>query len=204
MQIQVRIDDRDLRRGLQALGPRMGGVLAKSLNRTAFEIRDAEGAEASQSFEFAGPSTRAFMASPRAFVFEGATTSKLQVSLHPREKAERLLADHVFGATVTADERRLKVGDAVAVPVGVKVSSRGRVAPSQTPAGVLRRKKGFIAGKALLGVTGRGKSRTVRVLYALTERFTLPKRFDFFGVARNTAERQFPIKAREEFNKLRV
>ena len=131
MQIQVRIDDREIQRSLQRIGPAMGGVLAQSLNRTAFELLDAERAGVEQSFEFAGASTRAFMAGRGSFRFDAARPTKLEVRLYPREKTESLLIEHVAGATIGPDKRRLLVGERFAIPVEVRRGARGKVPASR-------------------------------------------------------------------------
>ena len=55
------------------------------MNATAFEIREAEGAQVAKVFEFKGSSTKSFLASPKSFLFNKATERKLSVRIEVEE-----------------------------------------------------------------------------------------------------------------------
>ncbi len=176
-------------------------VLAKGLNRTVFEMRDAETAHVGKVFEFAGPSTRSFLTkssgSGQAFRFSLAKPDRLEASLQPAPGTARLLEPHAFGDTIRGgDEKRLTIEGQIATPVAAKRSARGRVGK--------RRGRAFVAGRAVLQRVGKGARSTVKVLFALVPQAKLAPRFDFERVARDTAQRVLAQKVREEFAKIRL
>jgi hypothetical protein len=194
---------RDLARASDAIVRR---VMPKAINRTAFEILDAERTEAAHSFMFAGPATRTYLAGRGSFRFDGATADKLEARITPRqqERAQAILAKQQRGATVTpGQDESIEAGGMLAIPVGARRGARGRVRSSELPGALLRKGgRGYIRGRALL-VRNR-RTGDVRVMYALAPRVTIPARFDFYRVARETALREFPRKASEEFAKARL
>lgn len=198
-------DDREVQRALKDL--RRTGipkVSAGALNRTAFEILEAEREHVGRIFDFAGPSTRQFLAD-RGFRFKKATPSRQRVEIFPREKTGELLADHFSGAIFSASEgKHLAFGGKLAVPIGVKRGKRGRIPKRQRPSEVVKPgRKGFVSrsGRAIL--ERRGK-RQIRVLFALTKSARVRPTFKFFEVAFKTARKVFPSKVAREFEKLRL
>jgi len=175
-------------------------VTADALNSTAFEIREAEGAQVAKVFEFKSSSTKSFLASEKSFLFNKATERKLSVRIFPRDKANSLLLIHEEGGSVSVpDERTLKLGTKVAIPVGVRVNARGRVPKGQTPGELVTSRKGFVNRRqtAVLQPQARG----VVVAYALIDAFRDRPRLKFTTTAFETAKKQFPIKAQRALDK---
>lgn len=200
--IRLSIDDRDLRRSFRRLADReMPRVAAAALNKTAFDVLDAEKAHAKSVFEFAGSATERFLSGAGSFGFEKATPSKLVVSIGPAKKAEQILAPHQAGSTLTpASPKRLVIEGQLATPVteggriapaGARVTARGRVRKG-------RRGKRFIVGRAVLERTRAG----VKLIFALSPRFQLKPRFEFYRVAEQTARLVFSDKLRREIARL--
>lgn len=200
---------------------------AKAINRVMFDAREAEGAHVSRIFDFAGPNTRRFIS--EGFRFNKARPSRLRADLFPLRKSANVLDEHVFGNPFTArDGGRLSFtapdGPKLAVPIGVKRTSRGTVRRGQKPSELVtpdeigrlragqRKRRGevnsgrraFLAksGKAIL-IPVRKRSRKVRVLYALVDRARVPRTFRFFEVFERVARKQLPRKVDQEFRKLR-
>lgn len=195
MNITVSIDTREFEAAAKRLGPRIGAAMAKALNRTAFELRDAESAETRKSFTLRRLRP--------GFKFDGATAQRLEVVFRPQEQTEHYLAQHVAGGTVSPGEgpERLTVGGEFAVPVGIQLGPRGRVPERRAPAALLKAKRGFIAKGVLFERRGRRKARENVALYALVPQIRLDPRFAFYTTAKRTAQVQFPIKARQEFDR---
>ena len=201
-------DDREVQRALRDL--RRTGVpkvSAGALNRTAFEVLEAEREHVGRIFNFAGPSTKKFLAD-RGFRFKKATPTRQQVEIFPREKTGKILEDHfsgeVFGA---AEGERLSFGDQLAIPVEAKRGVRGKVPKRQRPSEVVKPGgRGFVSQsrKAILQRQGRRRRQKVRVLFALTRRAKVSSTFKFFEVAFRKAREVFPAKVRREFEKLRL
>lgn len=218
--VTLEIDDRELRRNLRLLGDHViGRTMAAALNRTAFEVLDAEKSEVKQTFQFASGRTRDFLAGKGAFQFKRATANRLEVDISPRRKTERILRAHQKGAIITGRAgTRLAYRGKLAVPVTARRGPRGRVVTEDLPF-VARRgqsslefKRGsraFVAGRAILQREklkrrrGRTRSKAARVLFALVAVAKLKPVYEFYNVARKTAEREFPRKAVEEFRKVR-
>lgn len=201
-------------------------AMAKALNRTAFEVQDAERREVLSTFAFASSQTRQFLAGRpqgqrgKSFVFDRAKPGKLQVELYPRKKTERILRAHQKGALISGSQGgHLAYRGKLAVPATARRNARGKVIPADLPwnaargRGAIEFKKSsraFIAGRAILQreklTRRRGRrrrSRTARVLFALVSVARLKPVFEFYNTARRTAEREFPGKAKQEFQKMR-
>jgi hypothetical protein len=192
--ITLRLDDREVRRNLRKLTEKeLPKALAKALNRTAFEVLDAEKKEVKSIFDFAGPSTERFLSGKGSFRFDKATPSKLDVAISPRKKTGEILEPHQRGAVLTPKSpRRFVIEGKLATPIEAKRTARGRVRKS--------RAKRFVAGRAVLErVRGR-----VRVAFALSATKKLRQRFDFYRTVQRTAEREFPRKVRSEVEKIRL
>ena len=197
--VRLELDTAAFLRSLKLTEAEVQRAMAKALTRTAFEVRDAEAAEVGRVFEFAGASTREFLAGRRAFRIQGATERRLEASIFPAPKTGAILEPHQKGAVIAAGEPgRLTIEKQLATPVALKRSARGRVRGRRAS------KRTFVAGRAVLQRVGKGARSAVRVLFALVPRAKLEPRFDFYRVARDTAMRQFPQKAREELARVRV
>ncbi len=187
--------------------------MATALNKTAFEILDAEKAHAKHVFTFAGPQTEQFIAGRGSFVFEGATPEKLEVAIQPRAKTGgEILAEHAAGATVTtAGDERLEFAGQLVIPSqreGRIRTARGRVPKALLPAELLKargkrgRTRGYRAGRFIFErVKGQ---REGKLRHVLAPSVKLEPRFDFYRIARETAQRVFPQKARDAFAKIRL
>ncbi len=193
--------DRALQRTLRRLRREEPRIAADTLNRVAFELREAEAKEVERVFEFAGASTQRFLASPRSFVFDKATASNPQVRFMPSRKAGPILADHEGGDTISASQgaKRLVLGDRLAVPIFAKRGARGKVIKGQSLGKVLAPGgRGFVRGdKVWQRATKRfakKSGRSLRLLYVLIPRAFLKPRFKFFEVAEKTAARELPRK----------
>jgi hypothetical protein len=66
--VRIRIDTSEVKNAIQALRKEGPKAIADALNRTAFEILDAEEPEVSGAFKFASPNTEKFLA--RGFAFD--------------------------------------------------------------------------------------------------------------------------------------
>lgn len=201
--IRANLKDERVRRALRDLErSRYPRATSDALNKTAFEMRDAEGREVASVFDFSGPSTRSFLT--RGFRFDRATPRNLRVRLFPLRRTARVLEPHVEGDIITAAEGgRLTVGGRLAVPIAAQRGARGKVRKRDLPSTLLGPGgKGFISrsGRALLSRTPRG----VQVMFALVERARLRRRFRFFDVAVRTARREFPRKARQVLQSMAV
>ncbi|HEY4659060.1 MAG TPA: hypothetical protein VIH11_06095 [Gemmatimonadaceae bacterium] len=195
--IRLELDTAAFARTLKLAESALNRALAKAITRTAFEVRDAEAAEAGRVFEFAGPSTREFLSGRRAFRIEGARPDRLEASIFPAPRTGEILEPHVRGAVIAGGEpHRFTIEKQLATPVALKRTARGRVRGR-------RGKRTFVAGRAVLQRIGKGARSTVRVLFALVPRAKLEPRFDFYRVARDTARRHFATKVREEMAKPR-
>ncbi len=97
----LEFDDREVQRALKDLG-RVGipKVSAGALNRTAFEMRDAEAAHARRVFEFAGQGTRRFQTS--APVFRGESPARVLFKSSP-ERVTRVRSARVGMAPQISD-----------------------------------------------------------------------------------------------------
>lgn len=211
--VSIRFDTRAFERDIRRLADvDVKRVMAKALNRTAFEMREAEATEARTSFQFAGSQTREFIASPKTFVFDGATPEKLEVRLYPRPAVAQILAQQALGEQIVpgkGDTGPVFEGE-FAIPYQREKrlrTGRGRLPKGMTPQALLAkrgkrgRSRGYRAGKYIFErVKGEAKSKLRFVLVTSAD---LKPLFDFYGVARRTAERVFAVKAREEFDKLR-
>lgn len=195
--IRLELDLLSFLRALKLTEAEVDRAMAKALTRTAFEIRDAEGREVGSVFGFAGASTREFLAGRRAFRVQGATERRLEASIFPAPKTGKILEPHEKGAVIAAGEPgRLTIAKQLATPIALKRTARGRVRR--------RGKRTFVAGHAVLQRVGKGARSAVRVLFALVPRAKFSPRFDFYRVARETALREWPKKAREEFARVRL
>lgn len=163
VQIQVRIDDRDVRRGLAALGPRMGAALAKALNRTAFDVLDAERAEAQRAFPKASLRGKQLVSGRGSFRFDAARANALAVHIRPNENVPRrleILEEHERGGIITAGAGvpRLAVSSLLAVPINearASRRSRGVVSKRFQLSTIFGEKgRGFRAGNVVLERVG--------------------------------------------------
>ena len=145
--IRLELDTAAFARTLKLAESALNRALAKAITRTAFEVRDAEAAEAGRVFEFAGPSTREFLSGRRAFRIEGARPDRLEASIFPAPRTGEILEPHVRGAVIAGGEpHRFTIEKQLATPVALKRTARGRV----------RGRRGFLS-------TGRrGRSRSWR------------------------------------------
>lgn len=198
--ISLRLDDREVRRNLRKLSrSEMPRAMADALNKTSFEILDAEKAHAARVFE--GPQTERFLAGRGSFRFNKASAGKLQTEIFPTPGPDgrrlRILEQQREGGIFTpGDEGRFVIEKRIAVPVEAKRTRRGRVRK--------RSKRSFVAGSAVLERVGRGRRSRVRVLFALTPQIRIRPRFEFMRTARDTAQRVFVSKVRRSVEKIRL
>lgn len=200
----VRVRDNPVRAALLELERQAPEVMADALNRTAFEILDAEEAAIRGAFSFAGEGTARFLG--RGFFFRKASASRQVVTIRAKPKANALLIDHVRGDRIKADAERLSFQGKLAVPIpsNVRRSARGKVPKNLAPQAVTAPGgRGFVnrAGTAILQRFGAKRARRVRVLYALVSSALLRKRFDHIKTATETVRRVFPSRARRAIEK---
>lgn len=233
MAIAVQVDSTSLRRALRRLsdteGPRL---LARALNRVAFDVLEAEQAEARRSFPDASSRGQGFLAGRGSFRFNAARPDRLEAQVFPnpatgrrRGRREEILEEHRRGAVVLPNKRRLSIEGSVAVPLGRVRKARGQTGrvPAEfqmrrilrpvrkTKRGGLRKSdqnriRAFVAERG-----GRGAilfrprpGSPLEALYALVPQARLEARFDFYRAARDQAVRSFPEKVRRELEKLRL
>lgn len=212
MTIEIQLDTVSFFRSLGLTAAEMDRAAARAINKTIFEMRDAEAARVGSVFKFAGEATKGFLTrtsgSGQAFRFSLATPERLEASLFPAPKAGKLLAPHERGAQRTGGEPgQFTIEGQLATPIAPGAQTgRSPGVLRKTSRGFLRKRaKGhsFIRGKAVLERIGTGKRSRLRVLFALTKSAKLEPRFDFYRVARDTARRVFPEKMRREMAKIR-
>lgn len=186
---------------LERAGP---AVMADALNRTAFEILDAEEAAIRGAFKFAGEGTAKFLG--RGFFFRKASAQNQAVTIRAKPKANAILIDHVRGDRIKASDERLSFDGRLAVPIrsNVRRNARGRVPKNLSPQAVTAPGgRGFVnpAGTAIMQRFGPSRSRNVRILYALIDAAQLRKRFDHLKTAADTVRRVFPSRAKRAVEK---
>lgn len=199
------VEDEGVRRALELLAAHGSDrATADALNRTAFDVLEAETAHVLDVFTFAGPNTERFVS--RSFRFRKATQDAPFVDVFPLRKGEEILRTHVRGELYgPSDVEKLEVetelGRMFAVPVGVKRGASGKVPARLDPVRLLGPGgRGFVSGNVLL--RRRGKARTpVEILYALVPRAKNPPDFRFYEVARDTVRRVFAAKAARAITK---
>ncbi len=207
--VTLTLDDRELRRNLRTLSDREAPqAIARALNKTAFEVLEAEKSHVAGAFTFAGAGTRRFLSGRGSFRFRAASTERLEARIFPAPKTERILAQHRAGSVISGEDAgRLTLGDELAVPVDVRRGKTGKVRRAQLPGAIIAKGgRGFVSksGRAIVQRSGRGKRQRLRVAFALVRRAKLTPVIEFYRVARDTAQREFPRKAREAFARIRL
>ena len=215
--ITLGLDSEVFRRNIRRLTDvEVGKAMALALNKTAFEILEAEKLAVKMSFPSATPRGVGFLSGRGSFVFDAAAPVSLNVFIYPRRKTEQILIDHVEGGTILPTRERLIFGKFLAVPIReARLRGRsGRVPKRLLPSSLLGGKgRGFRAGKVIFerrGGTPRGAKRRGTTpsrmvpLYALVPTADLKPAFDFHGVARKVAIYQWPLKARRAFEKILI
>lgn len=199
LNITVKVDDRELKAATRELGPRVNAAMAKALNRTAFEMIDAEKQEAETDFTLRRLRP--------AFRFDPATQTNLEVLFMPLPLSEKYLGQHVAGGTVTPQEgpARLEYDGLFAVPLPARPETenrpRGRILKRFTPINLVKTNRGFVASNIVFLRTSSFGRRNNIALFALVPTIDLPRRFKFYEVASATAQKWFTQKAQEEFEK---
>jgi hypothetical protein len=197
-------------------------AMAKAINRTAFEILEAERAASRAAFPTASDRGREFLSGRGSFRFEQATPSNLSALIYPNPvgraagatsggvpRREEILLEAARGGFVLPGPRKIGVNrhTLLAVPVGEARSARaksGRLPKKLTPGQLLSDQgRGFIAGDTLLERRGRKGASRVVALFALLPQTKLDRRDFFYQVAAETARRVFATKAIEEFRRIR-
>jgi hypothetical protein len=213
LHITLKLDSAEFRKNIRRLTDReVNLVMAKAINRTAFEVLDSEKEHAGSVFKLGGAGPRRYFAGKGAFVFDKARAVKLEATIKPGrggkdpERRERLLRQHRSGARVTAAQGgRLVVGRSLAVPLdAARRSVSGKVPKRLLPRTLMASGgKGFVAGRAVLMRLGRGRNKRLVAVFALTGAAQLKPVFEFYRVARDTARKEFGKKAKLEFERLR-
>jgi hypothetical protein len=153
--ITVELDTRAFAASLRLTEQRMNQAMAKALNRTAFEVLEAERAEAARAFHKASGRGLQLLAGKGSFRFDAATPSNLVATVRPNENVPKrllLLSQHERGGTIFPTKDRLGLKqDFLAVPTGVKRGAGGKVPARLLPATLLansrkRRRKGTFFG----------------------------------------------------------
>jgi hypothetical protein len=207
VEVRIALDDREVRNSLKALRREGPKAIADAINRTMFELRDAEQVEVSGAFLFSGPNTQRFLS--RSFRFQGATATKLSATLYVLPGSRTILERQQFGDTVRLGEEDVGPGfDAqLAVPQDIKRTASGRIPAARLPKRLLlRTRKGrsraYIAGRAVFErIPGQ---RLGRFLFALATQARIKPTLDFFVVAERTARRELPKKANRVLEKLNL
>jgi|SRR5688572_7356987 len=225
MTVTIQLDDASVRqvaRNLDLAAKEIERALAKAINRTAFEILEAERAAAREAFPTASDRGREFLSGRGSFRFEQATPASLTAKIYPNPvgraagatsggvpRREEILLEVARGGLVLPSSRKLSVRrhTLLAVPVGEARAARAksrRLPKRLTPALLLSDQgRGFIAGDTLLERRGRKRSSRVVALFALLPRTAFDRRDFFYRVAAETARRVFPTKAIEEMRRIR-
>ena len=225
MNVTIKLDAASVRqfaRNLDLAAKQIETAMAKAINRTAFEVLEAERKAARAAFPTASDRGREFLSARGSFRFEQARPGKLEALIYPNPvgraagatvggvpRREEILLEVARGGFVIPTSRELTVNrqSLLAVPVGEARSARarsGRLPKKLTPASLLSGKgRGFIAGRTLLERRGRKAASHVVALFALLPRTAFERRDFFYRVAEETARRVFPQKAIEEFRRIR-
>jgi hypothetical protein len=213
---------RQVARNLDLAARQIETAMVKALNRTAFEVLEAERAASREAFPTASNRGRDFLSGKGSFRFQAATVSNPTVTIIPNPvgraagatsggvpRREEILLEAARGGFVLPSARKLTLRrqSLLAVPVGearVARSKSGRLPKRLTPASLLSEGgRGFVAGTTLLERRGRRTSSRTVALFALLPRTQLDRRDFFYRVAEQTARRVFPTKAIEEFRRIR-
>lgn len=205
--ITIRFNEREFARQIRHFSDvEVKRAMAVALNKVAFEILEAEKQEVKRIFKFAGPTTENFLAGRGSFVFDGARPDKLVVTIRPREKSGAVLAEHAHGARLFASQKeRLTFDGELAVPAGkfgrIR-TSRGRVPKKLLPGTLLKRPggRGYRAGKFIFSRASAKAESGLR--FVLVPEAKLKASYDFYRVARQTAERVFAQKVKDAFAKI--
>lgn len=155
MNVTIQLDPasvREFARNLDLAGRQIQAGLVKALNRTAFEVLEAERAAAREAFPTASDRGREFLSGRGSFRFEQATTSRPEVRIYPNPvgraagatsggvpRREEILLEAARGGFVVPGTRKLSVRrhSLLAVPVGEAREARarsGRLPQKLTPA----------------------------------------------------------------------
>lgn len=201
MPVDVVVDSEPVLRALRDLAtihaPR---AVAEALNKTAFDVIDAEKAHVLDIFQFAGPSTSRFIGG--SFRFNRATQSKHSVEIFPLRASEEILRDHTRGERYTADDvSKLEQDRELAIPVAVRRTRSGRVGKKLTPQAITGvGGRGFVSKGAILQRVGKQRY-PLRVAYVLSRAARNKPVFRFYEVARTTVAKVFAEKARRAIEK---
>jgi len=159
--ISVRVVDHGVGLLLRHMTIRHPGVVSRALNRTAFDVREAEAVMTARAFDFWSSVTKSFMANERSFPFDLSSRSKLEARVYAgtRSSGKRsanlrdIFMRQEFGFTLRPREReRLTLGKnpaSYAVPTKNPATHlrnpRARVRASDSPASLLGARGGGLA-----------------------------------------------------------
>ena len=209
----IRLDTREVADALRRLArdgtPR---IIATALQKTAFEIKEAERVAIASPFRFASPNTERFLST--SVRFTAVKPGDTSTTIYPLPKSSAILIEHNQATTIRADKRRLDLRSSLAAPVQGQRGPSGKVRAAESPGRLLerfgerrartkrQRKPGryvFVSrsGRAVVEAV----SGVLRVLYALTPSARLEQRIDFVAVAEREAKRSLPRKVQEAFDK---
>lgn len=213
--VDVGVDSLKVRAALRAVATRRyPNVIARALNKVAFEVRDAEFAHLAAQLHFAGSSTRRFLVTGSAVVFERATPTRPEVSIHPgggadfRRKRTALIRSQQDAPRYTArDVEKLELERRGLLAVPKRSSLRGtsgRVSKRMKPSALVAPGGGgFVnrAGTAILRRVGGKRARRVEVVYRLARNAANRQRVDFYATAQKAAQRTFLPKLLRELSR---
>jgi hypothetical protein len=146
--VVLTIRHREFIRGMMTMGRRkIPAVLARTLTKVAYEVRDGELKLAREKFNLSARGS-SLLAKPQAYTILVAHPDNLESAVVAKPKASELLLPHVRGDTITdkSSVERLKMridrgGDTrLAIPVAgsrtARTDTQGRVRKAWTPAAI--------------------------------------------------------------------
>jgi len=203
-EIRLEIDARSFLRSLDLAKREFDKAAARALTRVGYDVRDRLRTEAEGTFQLTSRG-RALLTTPSAWKVTPAQTASLVATIEARPATAGILAKHAKGGIFGVDADTLAVQGQRAIPIAGLRGASGRVPKRLDPAQLLARGgKGFVRGNVLLQRIGRRSARAVRVLFTLTPKARIPRRFHFEEIARDTARATLPDKLRSEIAKVRL
>lgn len=199
--MSLSVDDRQVQRNLKRVANDSPRVMAEALNKTAFEILEAEKTHVGSIFNFEGrEGTRRFLSGPGSFFFRKATAARMAVTIMPKRKTGEILSEHIDRDPLNP-QQHLRFDGMLAIPIQVRRGKRGKVGKRRTPAAIVGPGgRGFRNRNVILERTSK-RSRKLRIAYALVSRATNPPVFKFFDTAVRTARSVFAAKLERAMQK---
>lgn len=182
-EFRIGVDDSQLKEWLASAGDRFRFPASVGLNRTADEIQRAQQESLHNRFTLRRPEfvKRTIYRKPgEDFATKGNLVARVRI-----HDDRDVLAKFEAGG-----EKRPRDGKALAIPINVKRNQRDIVPKGQTVRALLAAKKAFVKGGRVWQMVGRGRHKTLRVLYLFKPMVRIPASLGFFVTALQVADRR--------------